>query len=57
MFSLLTVVYDPSVWTEFGYTVQRYIGSAATIGIKIFAVTFGIPLIARIIRYLATSKW
>ena len=47
----LTVVYNPSVWTEFGYTVQRYIGSAATIGIRIFALVFGIPLVFKLIRY------
>jgi len=46
-----TVVYDPAVWTEFGFTVQRYIGSAATVGLRIFAWVFGIPLIFRVIRW------
>lgn len=49
---LLKVVYDPSVWTEFGYTVQRYIGSSATVGIKLFAILTGIGLVAKIIHWL-----
>ena len=48
----LTIVYDPSVWTEFGYTVQRYIVSATTIGIRIFAILFGIGLVFKIIKGL-----
>ena len=51
--SALTVVYDPSVWTEAGYTIQRYIGSATNIGIRIFAILFGLGLIAKIIHWLA----
>ena len=51
--SALTVVYDPSVWTEAGYTIQRYIGSATIIGIRIFAILFGLGLIAKIIHWLA----
>ena len=49
---LSVIVYDPSVWTEFGFIVQRYIGSAATIGILAFAVVIGVGLVARIITWL-----
>lgn len=47
---LLYVCYDTSVWTEFGYTVQRYIGNATFAGIKIYAIIFGISLVAVLIR-------
>jgi len=46
------VVYDPSVWSEFGFTVQRYIASSVNIGIRGFAVIVGIGLVANIIRWL-----
>lgn len=49
----LTVVYDPSVWTEAAYTIQRYMGSAASIGIRIFAILAGIGLVFKIIKWLA----
>lgn len=61
-FSLMTVsfaagtnyvVYDTSVWTEFGYTVQRYIGAAFNVGIRIFAIIFGIDLVIHLINWLA----
>lgn len=52
----LTIVYDPKVWTEFGYTVQKYIGSSVTVGIKIFAIVFGISLVAKIIRSITGTK-
>ncbi len=50
---VLRVVYNPSVWTEFGYTVQRYIGTSATLGIRIMAILFGIGLVVKIIHWLA----
>ena len=46
------IVYDPSVWTEFGFTVQRYIGSAVNIGIRAFAVILGIYLVVMVIRWI-----
>ena len=49
---LAVIVYDPSVWTEFGFTVQRYIGSAVNIGIRGFAVILGITLVASVVRWL-----
>lgn len=56
MLLILRVIYDPSVWTEFGYTVQRYIGSAASVGIRVFAVVFGISLVVKVIYSISGSK-
>lgn len=42
----LYVCYDTSVWTEFGYAIQRYIGSATVAGIRIYIIIFGIGLVA-----------
>lgn len=53
---LLYVVYDPSVWTEFGYTVQRYIGNATMTGIKIYAPIIGLGLIAFLISKITGTK-
>lgn len=49
---LLYVCYDTSVWTEFGYTVQRYIGNSTIAGIKIYAIIFGISLVSYLIHYI-----
>ncbi len=46
------VVYDTSVWTEFGYIVQRYIGSTVVTAIPILAIIVGICLIPRIIDWV-----
>ena len=50
--SLLTIVYDTSVWTEFGYTVQRYIGATVRVAVPILAIMIGIELIPRIINWV-----
>lgn len=50
MNTLLSVCYDTSVWTEFGYTVQRYIGSATFAGIRIYAIIYGISIVAVLIH-------
>jgi hypothetical protein len=52
MNTLLYVCYDTSVWTEFGYTVQRYIGNTFMAGIKVYAIIFGIGLVSYLIHYL-----
>lgn len=52
----LTIVYDPSIWTEQGYILQRFIGNAAWTGIKLFAIVFGISLVPEII-YWFVGLW
>lgn len=57
MFMPLYVVYDTSIWTEFGYTVQRYIGNSTITGIKILMPIVGISLVAFLIkRILGVGK-
>lgn len=53
---LLHVVYDTSVWTEFGYTVQRYMGNATVTGIKIYAPIVGLGLVAYLISRISGTK-
>ena len=51
------VVYDTSVWTYVGYTIQRYIGSATTVGILIALPILGMSLVIGIIlRFTGTKK-
>ena len=46
------IIYDPSVWTEFGLIVQRYIASGIALGVIVFAILLGIYLLVQMIRYL-----
>ena len=47
------VVYDTSVWTWAGYTIQRYIGSSVTVGIMMLVPVFGISVVIGILKYFA----
>lgn len=44
------VPWDTSYLTTFLNFVKSNIGAAATVGVLIFAVTFGIPLVIKVIR-------
>jgi len=49
------VVYDPAIWTEFGFIVQRYIGSAVGVAVAIVAVIFGVGLLIKVVG--AILRW
>ena len=43
------VIYDPSIWTEFGYIVQSYMGSAINVALPMLALVVGLYLLVQLI--------